>query len=123
MLGDNIFFGHGLTEKLVSAAAIEQGAEIFAYQVTDPERYGVVAFDDAGAVTSIEEKPKAPKSNYAANCLYFYDETVVERAKQVKKSDRGEYEITTLNEMYMHDGKLRAANSWPGICLARYRHS
>ena len=108
VLGDNIFFGHGLTEKLESAAAIEQGAEIFAYQVTDPERYGVVAFDDAGAVTSIEEKPKAPKSNYAATGLYFYDETVVERAKQVKKSDRGEYEITTLNEMYMHDGKLRA---------------
>ncbi|MEL7491198.1 MAG: glucose-1-phosphate thymidylyltransferase RfbA [Pseudomonadota bacterium] len=108
VLGDNIFFGHGLTEKLEEAASLKTGAEIFAYQVTDPERYGVVAFDDSGAVSSIEEKPTQPKSNYAATGLYFYDETVVARAKEVKPSERGELEITALNEMYMRDGQLRA---------------
>ena len=108
ILGDNIFYGHGLAEMLTRAAALDSGAEIFGYQVADPERYGVIEFGADGRVQSIEEKPAKPKSNYAATGLYFYDETVCDRAHKVKKSARGELEITTLNEMYMRDGQLSA---------------
>ncbi len=108
ILGDNIFYGHGLAEMLTRATALDSGAEIFGYQVADPERYGVIEFSADGRVQSIEEKPAKPKSNYAATGLYFYDETVCDRAHKVKKSARGELEITTLNEMYMRDGQLSA---------------
>ncbi len=108
ILGDNIFYGHGLAEMLTRATALDSGAEIFGYQVADPERYGVIEFGADGRVQSIEEKPAKPKSNYAATGLYFYDETVCDRAHKVKKSARGELEITTLNEMYMRDGQLSA---------------
>lgn len=106
VLGDNIFFGHGLPGILAEADQKKVGGTVFGYHVVDPERYGVVAFDEAGAVTQIIEKPEVPPSNYAVTGLYFLDGTASERAKKVQPSDRGELEITTLLESYLHDGFL-----------------
>ena len=106
ILGDNIFYGHGLTESLQKAARQTSGATVFGYYVSDPERYGVVGFDSTGAVTSIVEKPEKPASNYAVTGLYFYDEQVCDLADQITPSARGELEITTLNELYLKQGQL-----------------
>jgi glucose-1-phosphate thymidylyltransferase len=106
ILGDNIFYGHGFGETLHEATELKTGATVFGYAVTDPERYGVVGFDDNGKVTSVEEKPSQPKSKYAITGLYFYDNTVVERAKNLKPSPRGELEITDLNRLYLREGLL-----------------
>jgi glucose-1-phosphate thymidylyltransferase len=107
ILGDNIFYGHGLVDSLKKAVSTEVGASIFGYWVRDPQRYGVIEFDKAGKVISIEEKPKKPKSNYAAIGLYFYDSQVCDIAATVKPSARGEYEITDLNNAYLKINKLR----------------
>ena len=106
VLGDNIFFGAGLEDKLAEAVARPTGASVFAYRVEDPERYGVVELDDKGMGVSLEEKPAKPKSNYAVTGLYFYDNRVVEIATNLKPSERGEFEITDLNRVYMEQGEL-----------------
>ena len=106
LLGDNIFWGQGLTDLLAKAINKEQGATIFGYQVKDPERFGVVGFNKEKVVTSLEEKPQNPQSNYAVTGLYFYDNDVVNIAKNVKKSKRGEYEITCVNKAYMEKNSL-----------------
>ena len=107
VLGDNLFHGHDLVPQLVNSDCRAEGATVFAYPVSDPERYGVVEFDAEGRVLSIEEKPNQPKSRYAVTGLYFYDASVVERARQVKPSPRGELEITDLNQLYLDDGQLK----------------
>lgn len=106
VLGDNIFYGQGFTSMLKQALARKHGATVFGYQVKDPERFGVVEFDQNKCAISLEEKPKQPKSNFAVTGLYFYDNDVIQIAKQVKPSDRGELEITTVNQMYLERGDL-----------------
>ena len=115
ILGDNIFYGSGFSGLLEEMSKIEDGAAIFGYPVKDPRAYGVVEFDETGKAISLEEKPENPKSNYAIPGLYFYDNTVVEKAKNVKPSARGEIEITTVNEMYLSEGKLNVKNLGRGI--------
>lgn len=107
VLGDNIFYGYGLAKILRNSAKIESGATVFGYYVNDPERYGVVEFDENKNVIDLEEKPVNPKSNYAVTGLYYYDNTVIEKAKQLKPSKRGELEITDLNKLYLKEGKLK----------------
>jgi glucose-1-phosphate thymidylyltransferase len=115
ILGDNIYFGHGLPDLLANAASRIIGATVFAYHVSDPERYGVVGFDKTGRATSIEEKPKVPKSNFAVTGLYFYDQDVVEIAAGIKPSARGELEITDVNRVYLERGLLNVEQMGRGF--------
>lgn len=115
VLGDNLFYGHGLTETVKRGASLRSGAVVFGYQVKDPQRYGVVEFDDAGKAVSLEEKPSNPKSNWAVPGLYFYDQTVCDRAASLKPSSRGELEITDLNRLYLTDGNLSVEKIGRGI--------
>lgn len=115
VLGDNMFYGHGLTGIVKEAAKRETGATIFGYYVNNPKSFGVVEFDENGKAISLEEKPENPKSNFAIPGLYFYDNTVVEKAKKVKPSHRGELEITTLNEMYLNEGTLNVLSLGRGM--------
>ncbi len=115
ILGDNVFYGHGLTESLARAVNQEKGATIFGYRVVDPQRYGVIEFDDKSNVLSIEEKPQKPKSNYAAVGIYFYDERITKIAENIKSSQRNELEITDVNRVYLADGSLRAELLGRGI--------
>ena len=115
ILGDNIFYGHGLTGILQEAQKKGNGATIFGYYVNNPKDFGVVEFDNNGRVISLEEKPQSPKSNYAVPGLYFYDNTVIEKAKKVKPSKRGELEITSINEMYLKEGTLNVVSFGRGM--------
>jgi glucose-1-phosphate thymidylyltransferase len=115
ILGDNIFFGHGMPDILRSAAAIEEGAVVFAYPVRDPERYGVVEFDENFKAISLEEKPAKPRSNYAVPGIYFYDKNVVQYAKELEPSPRGEIEITDINKRYLSEGTLQVKVLGRGI--------
>ncbi len=115
ILGDNIFFGHGLADQMQAAAALKMGALVFAYPVRDPQRYGVIEFDDRGRAISIEEKPARPRSNFAVPGLYFYDHRVVSFARALKPSARGEIEITDLNKIYLEMGQLQVQQLGRGI--------
>jgi glucose-1-phosphate thymidylyltransferase len=115
ILGDNIFYGHDLTDMLEDSAALTHGSRVFAYQVKDPERYGVVEFDHSYKALSIEEKPKLPRSNWAVTGLYFYDADVIDIAKNLKPSPRGEYEITDVNRAYLERGSLQVQCMGRGI--------
>src|SRR6185436_21094488 len=115
ILGDNIFYGQGLTESLRQAAAQETGATVFGYWVNDPERYGVAEFDEQGRVLGIEEKPERPRSNYAVTGLYFYDAQVVDIAASLRPSARGELEITDVNKRYLQQGQLRVKRLGRGV--------
>jgi glucose-1-phosphate thymidylyltransferase len=115
VLGDNVFYGHGLTDILQNVSSMKTGATIFGYQVTDPERYGVVEFDENNIAINIEEKPQEPKSNYAVPGLYFYDNDVVKITKNIKPSSRGELEITSVNNVYLKEGKLKVQLIGRGI--------
>ena len=109
VLGDNIFYGQNFSTQLQAATSLDKGATVFGYHVNDPERFGVVAFDDSGKATSIEEKPEQPKSSYAVTGLYFYDNTVVSIARDIKPSPRGELEITDVNNAYLEIGELNVS--------------
>ncbi|MCK6599794.1 MAG: glucose-1-phosphate thymidylyltransferase RfbA [Bdellovibrionaceae bacterium] len=115
ILGDNLFYGHDINHQLEKAKNLKKGGVVFAYHVNDPERYGVVDFDQNGKALSIEEKPKAPKSNWAVTGLYFYDETVTQKAKSLKPSPRGELEITDLNKIYLQEGSLSVEKFGRGV--------
>jgi glucose-1-phosphate thymidylyltransferase len=115
ILGDNIFYGESLSEKLQGASQLKTGSIVFGYQVSNPERYGVMAFDEQGRATSIEEKPQQPKSNYAITGLYFYDNQVVQIASQLKPSSRGELEITDVNKVYLAQGQLNVETLGRGV--------
>jgi len=123
ILGDNIFFGHGLPQVLRSAAGQDSGAVVFAYPVRDPERYGVVEFDESGKAISLEEKPLKPRSNYAVPGIYFYDNRVVRYAEELAPSPRGEIEITDINKRYLGDGELAVKVLGAGSCLAGCRYA
>jgi len=115
VLGDNIYYGHGLSQKVTRATGLTEGATIFGYWVRDPERYGIVTFDDAGQAVRLEEKPKVPQSNWAITGLYFYDNQVLDIAAEIKPSDRGELEITDVNSVYLKMGKLYVEKIGRGI--------